>query len=109
MKKLFVVLGYIGSIFALILAATPLFKIAVFPILVGFVCGLGLLYLSKKTQQKTKTSLYILFLTTIAISVLVYKTVFYKAEVADTEAQIIKEDQSEEDAIELLEAIEIDE
>jgi hypothetical protein len=40
---------------------------------------------------------------------LVYKTVFYKAEVADTEAQIIKEDQSEEDAIELLEAIEIDE
>ena len=50
-----------------------------------------------------------MLLTTIAITVLVYKTVFYKAEVADTEAQIIKEDQSEEDAIELLEAIEIDE
>ena len=65
--------------------------------------------MSKKAQQKTKTSLYILLITTIAITVLVYKTVFYKVEVADTEAQIIKEDQSEEDAIELLEAIEIDE
>ena len=109
MKKIFVILGYIASIFALILAATPLFKIAVFPILVGFVCGLGLLYMSIKTQQKAKTYLSILLLITIAIALLVYKTVFYKAEVADTEAQIIKEDQSEEDAIELLEAIEIDE
>jgi len=109
MKRLLVILGFITSILAVILAVTPLFKIAIFPVIIAFLCGVGLLLLAKKKQIKTKAIQYIFLLSIIALGFTVYKGVFYKAEIGNTEELEQREDKSEEDAIELLEDIEIDE
>ncbi|MBT8243875.1 MAG: FUSC family protein [Winogradskyella sp.] len=109
MKRLLVILGFITSVLAVILAVTPLFKIAVFPVIAAFLCGLGLLYLTKKKQIKTKAIQYVFLLSIISLGFIIYKSVFYKAEIGDTEELEQREDKSEEDAIELLEDIEIDE
>lgn len=109
MKKVCVILGFTTAILSVILSVTPLFKLAVFPVLISFACGLGLLYLTKKTGNKTKVIQYILLLSIIALSLIVYKAIFVKAEVGDVEEFELLEDKSEEDAIDELEDIEIDE
>ncbi len=48
-------------------------------------------------------------LTIIALSLSTYKTIFTTVEVGDTEELIQKEEESEQEAIETLEDIEIDE
>lgn len=109
MKKVLVILGFIAAIFAIVLAVTPLFKLALFPAILSVLCGLGLLYFVRKKGIKTKATQYIFLLTIIALAFTVYKSIFYKAEIADTQEQEVREEKSEEEAIELLEDIEIDE
>ncbi len=108
MKRLCIIIGFIASILAVILAVTPLFKIAVFPLAVAFISGLGILYFSKKQQSKTKSIQYIFLLVLISLSLTVYKSIFTSAEVANIEELEKKEQESKEDSIELLEDIEID-
>lgn len=109
MKRLLIILGFITAILSVILAVTPLFKLAIFPLIVAFLCGLGILYFSKKDQKKSKSIQYIFLLIIIALGLTVYKAVFVKAEVGDIEELEQREEKSEEEAIELLEDIEIDE
>lgn len=109
MKRLVIILGFIASILAVILSVTPLFKIAVFPIIAAFILGGILFYLSKKDKRKTKTLQYIFLLVIIALSLTVYKAIFIEAEIGDVEELEQREDKSEEDSIEILEDLEIDE
>lgn len=109
MKTLFVVLGFIASILSIILAVTPLFKISYIPSIAALVFGLVALYVSKKKQLQKKSIQLIFLMTLIALAITTYKTVFNSVEVGNTEELIQKEEDSEQEAIETLEDIEIDE
>lgn len=109
MKTLFVVLGFVASILSVILAVTPLFKLAFLPGIAALVFGFVALYLSKQKQLSKKSIQLVFLLTIIALSVSSYKAIFNKVEVGNTEELIQKEDASEQEAIETLEDIEIDE
>lgn len=108
MKKLLIILGFIAAILAVVLAVTPLFKLAVFPIIIAFVFGIILVYLSNKKGVKTKAIQYIFLLTIISLSFTIYKSIFTEAEVGDIKQLDQLEDKSEEDAIKELEGIDID-
>ncbi|MFC0604216.1 FUSC family protein [Winogradskyella pulchriflava] len=109
MKKLFIILGFIAAIIAVILAVTPLSNLAVFPIVVGFISGLVILFLSKKDNVKTKTIQYIFLLLIIALGLTIYKSIYYTSEVGDTEQLEERDKKNLEDSKEILEDIEIDE
>jgi len=109
MKTLFVVLGFIASIIAVILAVTPLFKIAFIPCIAALVFGLVALYISRQKQLPKKSIQLLFLLTIIAFSVTTYKSIFIKVEVGNTDELIQKEDASEQEAIETLEDIDIEE
>lgn len=109
MRALFVVLGFITAILAVILAVTPLFKIAFIPSILALAFGLVALYISRQKQLPRKSIQLFLLLTIIALSITTYKSLFVKVEVGNTEELIQKENESEQEAIETLEDIEIDE
>ena len=108
MKKIAIILGFITAILAVVLAVTPLFKLAIFPVIIALISGTIIFYLSKKENKKTKIIQYLFLLVIIALSLTIYKAVFTKAEVGDIEELEQREDKSEEDSIELLEGIEIE-
>ncbi len=109
MKKVFTVLGFITAILATILAVTPLSNLAIIPIIVAFLCGLMILFISKKQNTKTKTIQYIFLLVIISLVLTIYKGVFSTAELGDTEQLEQKEEENLKDSKEILEGLEIDE
>jgi len=109
MKKLLVILGFITALLAIVLSVTPLFKLAYFPALAAVVFGLIALSLYRQNLWTHKNLQLVFLLTLIALSLSTYKSVFVKAEVGNTEELIQKENESEQDAIETLEDIDIDE
>ena len=103
MKKLFVVLGFIAAILALILAATPLSKIAFIPSGAALICGIIAIVI-KKGDQDSKKSIQLMFLMTIiALVITTYKAVFNTVEVGDTEQLEQTEEQLEEESLQDLE------
>jgi ABC-type Mn2+/Zn2+ transport system permease subunit len=108
-KKLFIILGFIAAILAVILAVTPLYNLAVAPIIVAFICGLGIIFISKKEKTKTKTIQYIFLMVIIALSLTIYKGVNSSSEVGNTEQLEQRDEENLEDSKELLEDLEIDE
>lgn len=106
MKKTLVILGFISSIIALILAFTPLFSIAIIPGVLAIILGVIIFILSKKNSKKV--SVYILVISLIALALSTYKIIFVTAEVGNIEDLQQKEKASENDAKELLEGIEIE-
>lgn len=109
MKKLFIILGFIASILAVILAVTPLSNLAVAPIIVAFICGLIVLFISKKQNTKTKAIQYIFLLVIISLGLTIYKSIFSIKEIGDTEQLEQRDEENLEDSKEILEEIEIDE
>lgn len=109
MKKLFIIIGFIAAILAVILAVTPLSNLAVAPIIIAFVCGLIIIFLSKKENNKTKTIQYIFLLVIIALGLTIYKAVFSTTEIGNTEQLEQRDEENLEDSKEILEDIEIDE
>lgn len=109
MKKVFIILGFISAILAVILAVTPLSNLAVAPIIVAFIFGLIVIFLSKKQKTKTKTIQYIFLLVIIALGLTIYKSVFSTTEIGDTKQLEQRDEENLEDSKELLEDIEIDE
>jgi predicted PurR-regulated permease PerM len=97
MKKSFIILGFTSAIVAVILAATPLFKLSVAPIIIAFISGLIILFLSKKLKTKTKVIQYIFLLVIIALSLTIYKGLVNTSEIENTEQleQIDKENKDE--------------
>lgn len=108
-KKLIIILGFVAAILAVILAVTPLSNLAVIPIIVAFVCGLLIVFISKKDNTKTKSIQYIFLLVIIALALTIYKSVYYTSEVGDTEQLEQRDEENLEDSKKLLEDIDIDE
>ena len=109
MKKLVIVLGFISAILAVILAVTPLFKIAFIPGVAALIFGIIAIYSSKQKQGSKKSIQLIFLLTIIALAVTTYKSVFDTVEVGNTEELQEKENESEEEAIKELDGLELDE
>lgn len=108
-KKLIITLGFIAAVLAVVLAVTPLSNLAVLPIIVAFICGLLIVFMSKKDKTKTKSIQYIFLLVIIALALTIYKSVYYTSEVGDIEQLEQRDEENLEDSKELLEDIEIDE
>ena len=108
MKKLLIILGFIAAILSVILAVTPLSNLAILPVIVGFLCGLGILFISKKNQTKTKSIQYIFLLVVIALSLTIYKGLFTTTEVGNVEELENKEEESVEDSKDILEGLDLD-
>lgn len=108
MKKLFLILGFITAILAVILAVTPLSKIAYIPSVCALVFGLLAFYTAKDKQQSKKSIQLIFLMTIIALVLTTYKAVFTTAELGDTEQLEQKEEQLEEESLKELEGIDID-
>ena len=85
MKKLFIILGLVTAIIATILSVSKFSNLAVTPIIISFISGLIVLYLSKKEQNKTKTIQYIFLLVIISLSLTIYKGVINSSNVEDIE------------------------
>lgn len=106
MKKLLIILGFITAILAVIFAVTPLSNLAIFPVIVAFLCGIGIFWLSKKQEKKTKSIQYIFLLTIIALVLTIYKGVFSNNEVGDVEQLEQKAEENLEQSKEILEELE---
>lgn len=108
MKQVFIILGFIAAILATILSVLPLSNLAIFPAIAALIFASIAFYLSKKAGNVKKIIQFTYLLTIIALSITIYKSVFTKVEVADTEELIIKEEASEQEAIEELEELDLE-
>ena len=108
-KKIIIILGFIAAVLAVILAVTPLSNLAVIPIIVAFLCGLLIVFITKKDKTRTKSIQYIFLMVIIALAITVYKSVYYTSEVGNTEQLEQRDEENLEDSKELLEDIDIDE
>ncbi len=95
MKKVFIFLGFISAIAATVLSVTHLYQLAIAPIVVAFICGVILLYISKKGKTKTKTIQYIFLLVIISLSLTIYKNIFPKIDPNDS--QLIEQQEGKSD------------
>lgn len=109
MKKVFIILGFTAAIIAVILSVTPLSNLAVIPIIIAFLSGLIIVFISKKQNTKTKFIQYIFLLVIISLALTIYKGIFNTTELGDTEQLEQRDEENLEDSKELLEEIEIDE
>ncbi|NRB61152.1 MAG: FUSC family protein [Winogradskyella sp.] len=109
MKKVFVIFGFLAAILATVLAVTPLSNIAIIPIIVAFVSGLMILYISKKEESKPKTIQYIFLLVIISLSLTIYKGLSSSTEIGDTEQLEQRDEENLEDSIDILDDIDIEE
>lgn len=109
MRRLFIILGFIAAIFTVILAVTPLSKLAFIPAIAALLFGLIAFYISKKENNPKKSIQIIFLLTIISLGITTYKSIFETTEVSDIEALEIKETESIEDSKDILETLEIDE
>ncbi|WP_417866088.1 FUSC family protein [Xanthomarina gelatinilytica] len=109
MRKLFIILGIIASVLALVLSVLPLSNLAYFPAIAALLFGLMSFYISNKNSQSVKTVQLVFLLTIIALSISIYKSIFQTVEVGNTEELQVREQQSEEEAIEELEDLDLEE
>lgn len=108
MKQVFIILGLIAAILATILSVLPLSNLAIFPAIAALIFGLIAFYLSKKDGYVKKIIQFTFLLTILAISITIYKAVFTKVQVTNTEELIIKEEESKQEAIEELEDLNLE-
>jgi membrane-bound ClpP family serine protease len=108
MKKLFLILGFITAVLALILSVTPLFKIAFIPAIAALLFGILALFISKDKQQYKKPIQLFFLITIIALALTTYKAVFTESKVGNTEQMEQKEEQLEEESIQELEGLDLD-
>lgn len=109
MKSLFIVLGFIAAVSALILAVTSLSPIAYIPAIAALILGFIAYYISKRKQSPKKTVLLIFLLTFISLVLTTYKAIFTTVEVGSLEELELKEEAPKEDSKELLEALDLNE
>lgn len=108
MRQLFIVLGFIAVVIALILAVTPLSQLAYLPGLAALVFGGIAFYISKRTQSPRKSVQLILLLTLISLVLTTYKSIFSTSEVGNLEELELKEEASIEDSKQLLEELDLE-
>lgn len=108
MRQLFIILGFIAAVLALILAVTPLSQIAYIPGFLALIFGLVAYYISKRNGSPKKTVQLIFLLTVISLGLSTYKFIFNAPEVGDLEELQIKEEASIEDSKEILEELDLE-
>ncbi|MCF7561824.1 FUSC family protein [Sabulilitoribacter multivorans] len=108
MKKLFTILALVASVVAIIFSVLPISNLAIFPAIAALIFGLIAFYLSKKSGNVKKIIQFTFLLTIMALSITIYKALFTKTEVANTETLEATETKLEEEAIEELEELEFD-
>ncbi|NRD19914.1 hypothetical protein HNV08_07630 [Winogradskyella eckloniae] len=84
MKKVIIAIGIITAIIATILAASKFYNLSVAPTIIAFLCGISILFLSKKDKTKTKSIQYIFLLAIISLSLTIYKGVTHPIQSEDT-------------------------
>lgn len=109
MRSLFIVLGFIAAVLALVLAVTPLSKLAYLPAVAALIFGFIAFYISKRKQSPKKSVQLIFLLTIISLVLTTYKAVFNTTEVGNLEEFELKEEASIEDSKEILEGLDLDE
>jgi len=109
MRKLFITLGIIAAIIAVILSALPLFNVAIIPAIAALVFGFIAFYLSKKENESKKAVQLIFLLSIISLGLTTYKSIFNKTEVGDTKALELRVQEAEDNAIEELEGLDLSE
>ena len=107
-NKVFIIFGFISALVAVTLATTPLFKLAVAPIIIAFVSGIIVLFLSKKQKTKTKIIQYIFLLVIIALGLTIYQGVFNTPEIENAQQLEQQDGDNVEDSKEILEEIKED-
>lgn len=107
-NKVFIIFGFISALVAVTLATTPLFKLAVAPIIIAFVSGIIILFLSKKQKTKTKIIQYIFLLVIIALVLTIYKGVFNTPEIENAQQLEQQDGENVEGSEEILEEIKED-
>lgn len=108
MRRLFIVLGIIAAVLALILAVTPLSQLGFIPAAVALIFGLVAYYISKRNESPKKMVQLIFLMTVVALTLTTYKMIFTTVEVGDTEELQLKEEASIEDSKEILEDLDLD-
>lgn len=106
MRLTLIIISIIFVIIGLALSILPFGSIAILPIVVAFVSGLIAFKISQKEGKNTNIIKGVFFILIISLGLTVYNALKPNVVVEDTES-ISKENQSEEDAIEELESIEI--
>ena len=109
MKNLFTILGIISAILAVVLSTLPFFNIAFIPAFAALIFGYIAFKLSKKQNLSNRKVPLIFLLSIIALVISTYKAIFYEAEIGNTDALEVREEQGKENALDELDNIEITE
>ena len=109
MKSVLLVLGYVAAVLSLVFSVTPLFKIAFITGAAALLFLLGSKYFAKDKNGFSLGMKILLGVLALSLLIATYKTIFVTAEVGDTETLMETENQSEQDAIEELEGLDIEE
>ena len=108
MRSLFIILGFIAAVLAVVLAVTPLSQIAYLPAIAALIFG-GIAFFFSKRDKAPKKSVHLIFLlTTISLVLTTYKAVFTTAEVGNLEELELLEDASIKDSKDQLEELDLD-
>lgn len=108
MKRLFTILALIAAILSVILSVLPVSNLAIFPAIFALLLGSIAYFLSKKKGNVNKIIQFIFLLTIISIAVIIYKGVFSKTDISNTQELKEMETESKENAIKELEELDID-
>jgi len=108
MKKICIILGITSAILAVILSVFPLSNLAFIPAITALTFGLIAFYYANKNGSSKKLIHYIFILTIISMITATYKSVTSITKVANTEELKEIEIESEVDAINDLEELEIE-
>lgn len=108
MRLLFIILGLINAILAVILAVLPLSNFAFIPAIGALIFGLIAFIIGRKENKPKHTVQLIFLLAIISLALATYKSITDTAEVGDIEQLEQREESSLEDSIEELDDIEID-
>lgn len=108
MRLLVTTLAVLAAILGLILSILPFGAIALIPIIAGFVLGFMAFKMAQKDGANTKFIRVIFLVTLVALVLSIYRTVFEDNVVENDIETIEKEKQSQEDALEELEDLDIE-
>ncbi|MBG7613154.1 FUSC family protein [Polaribacter sp. BAL334] len=109
MKKVVTIIAFVSAIIALIFSFLPVYIIAYYPAIVAALfCGI-LWKINQKSNTNSTTFKVLVFLIIASLSITSYRVFFTTSEVSDTKNIQQKEQQSEEEAIEELEGLELEE
>jgi len=105
MRLVFIILGFISAIIAVILSYLPFGLIALVPAVIAFILGLLAFKLSKKEGASTLAVKLIFLLTIIALALTTYRSITNENTIDSDTEFIEKQEELEEESLEELEGI----